>query len=56
LLWILAAGGSNLVERLLYGCVGDYLKVPFFPIFNIADVVLSLSVVFLLWKELRGKE
>jgi len=55
LLCIIAAGGSNLLERLVYGCVGDYLKVPFFPIFNMADVVLSLSVVFLLWREIRIK-
>lgn len=56
LLWIFAAGGSNLIERFTYGCVGDYLKVPFSPVFNIADVVLFLSVVFLVWREIRGKE
>lgn len=53
---IVAAGGSNLIERLSYGCVADYLKFSFFPTFNLADIVLSVSVVFLLWRELREKE
>lgn len=57
-LWlcICAAGGSNLLERLTFGCVADYLKLPLWPLFNMADVVLSVSVVFLLWREIQRKE
>lgn len=53
--WILlfSAGFSNVLERVLYGCVFDYLKVPFWPIFNMADVALVVSVVFLGWSEYR---
>ena len=56
--WLLfmAAGGSNLLERLHSGCVADYLRLPFLPVFNVADVVLSASVVFLLGREMWRKE
>ena len=54
-LLLLSAGGSNALERLIYGCIFDFLALPFFPLFNVADVILSLSVVFLLWREFRHK-
>ncbi len=55
LLWLLliAAGGSNLMERLFLGCVYDYLSVPLFPVFNLPDAILTLSVVFLMVKGFR---
>lgn len=54
-LWLLllSAGGSNLIERVRYGCVFDYLHLPYLPLFNLADVVLTISVIFLLWQEIR---
>ncbi len=54
-LWLLliAAGGSNLMERLFLGCVYDYLSVPLFPVFNLPDAILTLSVVFLMVKSFR---
>jgi len=52
-LLLLAAGTSNLLERLFFGCVFDFLALPFLPLFNVADVVLTVSVIFLLWWEVR---
>lgn len=52
-LLIIAAGASNVIERLFYGCVYDFLQLPWLPLFNGADVVLTVSVVFLLWREIR---
>lgn len=54
-LWlILFSGGlSNVLERLQYGCVFDYFKLPLWPLFNVADVALFTSVVFLVWREYR---
>lgn len=54
-LFLVAAGTSNMLERLVHGCVFDFIHVPFFPSFNGADVILSLSVVFLLWKGIRQR-
>lgn len=53
--WLIlfSAGLSNVLERLQYGCVFDYLKLPLWPLFNVADVALFASVVFLVWREYR---
>lgn len=52
-LFLLSAGASNFLERLFRGCVFDFLSLPLLPLFNGADVILTLSVVFLLWREVR---
>ena len=49
-LLLMAAGGSNLLERLYFGCVMDYVRWLTLPTFNLADVVLTVSVVFLVVK------
>jgi lipoprotein signal peptidase len=51
--WLLlvSGGASNLIERLAFGCVKDFFTLLGSPFFNIADVVLSVSVVLLLWRE-----
>ncbi len=57
--WLLlfSAGVSNMLERVLSGCIFDFLSLPFIPLFNVADVILTLGVVFLIWWELfRGKK
>lgn len=50
-LWllILAGGLGNLLERLLFGCITDYIAFPPFPVFNIADVLLTIGVTGILW-------
>lgn len=50
---LFSAGLSNVVERFVYGCVFDYITLPWWPVFNGADVTLFVSVVFLLWRELK---
>ena len=48
----LAAGAlGNVVDRLLYGGVIDFIDVGFWPVFNLADVFLVVGVVVLLWRE-----
>lgn len=45
----LAAGASsNLLERLFFGYVVDYIGVLSFPVFNAADVLISLSCLYIL--------
>lgn len=53
LFWLLlfSAGASNMLERLWYGCVFDFLHLPGLPYFNVADILLTASVVFLVWKQ-----
>lgn len=54
MLWgtlLLAGGLSNLFERLSFGCVMDYIHAfSWFPVFNLADVFLTVAVLGLLWE------
>ena len=51
----LLLGGTigNLIDRTLYGYVIDFIDFRFWPVFNIADSAVTISVIFLvfvLWK------
>ncbi|GIW17601.1 MAG: lipoprotein signal peptidase [Tepidiforma sp.] len=47
----LMLGGAvgNLIDRVSEGRVVDFLKVPNWPAFNVADSAISIGVVILLW-------
>jgi signal peptidase II len=54
-------GGAlgNLVDRLQFGTVTDFIEVTHFPVFNLADASISLGVAALavvLWLEGRHKK
>ncbi len=50
--WLFLTQGalSNLIDRWHYGAVVDYFGVKYFTIFNLADVAITLSIVYLLLK------
>lgn len=51
LIFFLSGGLSNLFERWQYGCVTDYVRIfHWFPVFNVADVYLTIAGVLLLWE------
>lgn len=52
-LWlaIILGASSNLVDRLLYGAVIDYLNISWFTTFNLADCLITLGVATLLLQE-----
>ena len=52
----LLLGGTigNLIDRLYYGAVTDFIDFRIWPVFNIADSAVTISVIFLiilLWKK-----
>jgi signal peptidase II len=54
LLWLasgLIAGGAvgNLLDRLRYGAVTDFVKLPLWPAFNVADAAITVGVLVLIW-------
>jgi signal peptidase II len=42
-----------LVDRIRLGYVIDFLEVPYWPIFNLADMAIALGVALLLWGAFR---
>lgn len=44
---VFVGGTINAIDRYVHGCVTDYLRLPFFPSFNLADIMIFLGVVFL---------
>lgn len=54
LLWLptgMLVGGAigNLIDRLARGSVIDFIKLPLWPAFNVADMSITFGVVALLW-------
>ena len=54
LLWLptgMLVGGAigNLIDRLARGAVIDFIKLPLWPAFNVADMSITFGVLALLW-------
>lgn len=47
---LLGGGLGNMIDRILFGGVTDYIRLLFirFPVFNLADIMITLSAVVLL--------
>lgn len=48
-LLIIAGGTGNLLDRIWGGCVIDFISALNFPLFNSADIFLSLGCFLILW-------
>ncbi|MDO8660606.1 MAG: signal peptidase II [Candidatus Woesearchaeota archaeon] len=50
--WALILGGAtgNLIDRILFGAVTDFISIGWWPTFNIADSALVVGVVLLIWR------
>jgi signal peptidase II len=53
-LWLptgLLIGGAigNLIDRIFNGAVTDFIKLPLWPAFNVADTAITFGVLSLLW-------
>jgi signal peptidase II len=58
-LWVptgLLLGGAigNLIDRLMHGSVTDFIKLPYWPAFNVADMAITFGVIALLIVLERG--
>lgn len=51
----LGGAGGNLVDRLRWGAVVDFLDFRVWPVFNLADVALVVGGALLVWDALRAR-
>ena len=45
---LLGGGLSNLIDRCFRGAIMDFINLPLFPSFNLADIYVCLGVIMLL--------
>jgi signal peptidase II len=61
LVWLptgMLLGGSigNIIDRVRDGAVTDFVKLPAWPAFNVADIAITFGVLVLLWVIEQGDE
>jgi len=56
LIFILSGALSNLIDRLRFGYVIDYIDLKFWPVFNIADSSVTTGIILLMLIMLVNKE
>ena len=53
LAFMLGGAVGNLIDRVKDGEVVDFIKVPNFPAFNVADSAITIGVLLLIWTMLK---
>lgn len=53
---ILGGAAGNLVDRLRFGYVVDFIDVHFWPVFNVADSCITIGAILLFVIILKGKD
>lgn len=56
LILLLAGGVGNGIERVIYGYVRDFILVPFYSTFNIADMLIVVGAAFIIISILLMKD
>lgn len=46
---ILAGAISNIIDRLFFGCVIDFIDLKFWPVFNLADIFITIGAIMLIY-------
>ena len=54
---LVGGGLGNLTDRVVFGGVTDYFRLLFipFPVFNLADICITCSILFLILELLTGR-
>ncbi|MDQ1283804.1 MAG: signal peptidase [Patescibacteria group bacterium] len=48
---LIASGAiSNIIDRVLYGCVIDFIDLHFWPVFNLADAFITIGGIMIIMK------
>ncbi len=52
---ILTGGLNNIIDRLIYGCVIDYIRIVPWNVFNLADTLIFIGAVIVLYSNFSKK-
>jgi len=52
---IISGGLSNLIDRAYFGCVIDFIDLGFWPVFNLADIFITLGAILLIMQNINIK-
>lgn len=55
LILIIFGAYSNLLDRLKFGAVADYIDLKYFTVFNLADAMITIGAVVLLISKIKKK-
>ena len=53
---LLGGAAGNLIDRIAHEAVTDFIKLPMWPSFNLADIAITLGVILLAWSFLRDPQ
>jgi signal peptidase II len=48
LIFILSGAISNIIDRLYFGCITDFIDLKFWPVFNLADSFIVIGAILIL--------
>lgn len=53
---IIGGAISNLIDRIMYGFVIDFISISIWPVFNLADTAITMGVLWISYNYYRKKE
>lgn len=54
IMFVLGGASSNLLDRFNYGCITDFIDLGFWPVFNLADVFITIGAVIIMAKSSKN--
>lgn len=52
--FVLGGAMANLIDRFNLGCVVDFIDLKFFPVFNLADIFITVGVIIIIIKSSKN--
>lgn len=52
LILLVAGAISNIIDRIMFGCVIDFIDLKFWPVFNLADIYITVGIFIVIIKML----
>lgn len=55
-IFILSGAISNIADRLVFGCVTDFIDFKIWPVFNLSDIFITLGAIMLIYKNIMEQK